>query len=71
LEAQRVISGEAGTEDEAVERAIRPHRLEEYIGQAAVKAQLEIFVTAARQRGEDLLDWARPRSRISWPPSWA
>jgi holliday junction DNA helicase RuvB len=54
LEAQRIISGVAGTEDEAVERAIRPARLDEYIGQAAVKAQLEIFVTAARQRGEAL-----------------
>jgi Holliday junction DNA helicase RuvB len=54
LEAERVISGVAGGEDEAVERAIRPGRLDEYIGQAAVKAQLEIFVTAARQRGEAL-----------------
>jgi Holliday junction DNA helicase RuvB len=54
LEAERIISGTAGTEDEAVERAIRPSRLDEYIGQAAVKAQLEIFVTAARQRGEAL-----------------
>jgi len=54
LEAERVISGVAGSEDEAVERAIRPGRLDEYIGQAAVKAQLEIFVTAARQRGEAL-----------------
>jgi Holliday junction DNA helicase RuvB len=54
LEAERIISGVAGSEDEAVERAIRPARLDEYIGQAAVKAQLEIFVTAARQRGEAL-----------------
>ena len=54
MEAQRIISGVAGTEEEAVERAIRPARLSEYIGQAAVKAQLEIFVTAARQRGEAL-----------------
>ena len=54
MEAERVISGVAGGEDEAVERAIRPGRLNEYIGQAAVKAQLEIFVTAARQRGEAL-----------------
>ena len=54
MEAQRIISGVAGGEDEAVERAIRPARLDEYIGQAAVKAQLEIFVTAARQRGEAL-----------------
>jgi len=54
LEEQRITSGVAGGEDEAVERAIRPGRLDEYIGQAAVKAQLEIFVTAARQRGEAL-----------------
>jgi holliday junction DNA helicase RuvB len=54
LEAQRITSGAAGGEDEAVERAIRPGRLAEYIGQNAVKAQLEIFVTAARQRGEAL-----------------
>ena len=54
MEAERIISGVAGGEEEAVERAIRPGRLDEYIGQAAVKAQLEIFVTAARQRGEAL-----------------
>ena len=54
MEEQRIISGVAVGEDEAVERAIRPARLNEYIGQAAVKAQLEIFVTAARQRGEAL-----------------
>ena len=54
MEAQRITSGAAGGEDEAAERAIRPGRLDEYIGQAAVKAQLEIFVTAARQRGEAL-----------------
>jgi Holliday junction DNA helicase RuvB len=54
LEAQRIISGTAGGEDEAAERAIRPGRLDEYIGQAAVKTQLEIFIAAARQRGEAL-----------------
>ena len=54
MEAERIISGVSGGEDEAVERAIRPARLADYIGQAAVKAQLEIFVTAARQRGEAL-----------------
>src|SRR5256884_6317344 len=54
MTAERIISGTAGAEEEAVERAIRPRRLEEYVGQARVKAQLEIFVTAARQRGEAL-----------------
>ncbi|HEY0342850.1 MAG TPA: Holliday junction branch migration DNA helicase RuvB [Steroidobacteraceae bacterium] len=54
MEPERLISGAAGSEEEAVDRAIRPARLAEYIGQAAVKAQLEIFVTAASQRGEAL-----------------
>src|SRR5881392_3776386 len=52
MTAERIISGTAGAEEEAVERAIRPRRLEEYVGQARVKMQLEIFIGAARQRGE-------------------
>jgi holliday junction DNA helicase RuvB len=51
---ERIISGAAGTEEEAVERAIRPRRLEEYVGQNPVKMQLEIFISAARQRAEAL-----------------
>jgi holliday junction DNA helicase RuvB len=54
LEAQRIISGTARGEDEAAEQAIRPARFDDYVGQGPVKAQLEIFVTAARQRGEAL-----------------
>ena len=54
MEPERITSGAAGNEDEVAESAIRPSRLDEYIGQKAVKAQLEIFVTAARQRGEAL-----------------
>jgi Holliday junction DNA helicase RuvB len=52
--AERIISSTANAEEEAVERAIRPRRLEEYVGQAPVKAQLEIFISAARARGEAL-----------------
>jgi holliday junction DNA helicase RuvB len=44
----------AAKDDEAFDRAVRPRRLGEYIGQARVKAQLEIFITAARQRREAL-----------------
>ena len=51
---ERIISGVAGTEEEAVERAIRPRRLAEYIGQTPVKMQLEIFISAARARAEAL-----------------
>src|SRR6187549_1937631 len=49
-----VVTPIAGREDEAFDRAVRPRRLVEYIGQPRVKAQLEIFITAARQRGEPL-----------------
>ena len=41
-------------EEEAVDRAIRPKRLADYVGQEQVKAQLEIFVKAAVKRGEAL-----------------
>src|SRR6201997_1303779 len=54
MQADRVSQAAAQGEEEAIERAIRPKRLEEYIGQRQVKAQLEIFVRAARQRGEAL-----------------
>ena len=49
-----VVTPFAGREDEAFDRAVRPRRLVEYIGQPRVKAQLEIFITAARQRREPL-----------------
>jgi Holliday junction DNA helicase RuvB len=49
-----VVAPFAGKEDEAFDRAVRPRRLAEYIGQPRVKAQLEIFITAARQRREAL-----------------
>ena len=49
-----MISGAARPEDEAVERAIRPRRLADFNGQPKVRDQLEIFVSAARGRGEAL-----------------
>jgi holliday junction DNA helicase RuvB len=53
-EPERVIGASSSQEEEAVERAIRPGRLHEYVGQAQVKTQMEIFISAARQRGEAL-----------------
>jgi Holliday junction DNA helicase RuvB len=41
-------------EDETQDRAIRPKRLAEYIGQAAVKAQLGLYIEAAAARAEAL-----------------
>ncbi len=52
---QRVISaGPAGTDEERVERAIRPHRLQDYIGQPTVREQLGISIEASRRRGDAL-----------------
>ncbi len=44
----------ASREEEAFERALRPQRLSEYVGQARAREQLDIFITAAKQRGEAL-----------------
>jgi holliday junction DNA helicase RuvB len=51
---QRVISAAGTADEEAVDRAIRPRKLADYVGQEQVKAQLEIFVQAAVKRGEAL-----------------
>lgn len=40
--------------DDALDRAIRPATLSDYIGQPKVREQMEVFITAARQRGEAL-----------------
>ena len=40
--------------EEAIERALRPHNLDEYIGQTKAREQLEIFIAAARNRSEAL-----------------
>jgi len=50
----RVVTPIGVPEDEAFDRAVRPRRLDEYIGQPRVKAQMQIFIAAARQRGEAL-----------------
>ncbi|MEI7784806.1 MAG: Holliday junction branch migration DNA helicase RuvB [Betaproteobacteria bacterium] len=52
---QRVLSSApASPREEALERALRPKLLDEYIGQAKAREQLQIFIGAARQRGEAL-----------------
>jgi Holliday junction DNA helicase RuvB len=54
IEQDRVIAGGSQREDEAYDRAVRPKTLAEYVGQPAMKAQMEIFIDAARRRGESL-----------------
>ena len=51
----RVIASTPATpQEEALERALRPKLLDDYVGQAKVRDQLEIFIGAARKRGEAL-----------------
>ena len=50
---KRVVSAApASPNEEAIERALRPKLLQEYVGQAKTREQLEIFIGAARKRGE-------------------
>jgi Holliday junction DNA helicase RuvB len=52
---QRIIAATpASPKEEAIERALRPKQLDEYVGQEKIHSQLEIFITAARNRREAL-----------------
>ncbi|WP_313166269.1 Holliday junction branch migration DNA helicase RuvB [Massilia oculi] len=51
----RVIdAAPASPNEEAIERALRPKQLDEYVGQEKIRDQLEIFISAARKRREAL-----------------
>lgn len=52
--ARRMISTELTEEDQSVESSLRPQRLEDYIGQQKAKANLKIYIEAAKQRKEAL-----------------
>ena len=55
IETDRLIAPEPLTQqEETLERALRPKVLDEYVGQEKVRGQLEIFINAARSRGEPL-----------------
>ena len=55
IETDRLIAPAAqGVQEEALERALRPKQLEEYVGQEKIRSQLSIFIEAARQRKEAL-----------------
>jgi Holliday junction DNA helicase RuvB len=52
---QRIIdAAPSSPNEEAIERALRPKHLEEYVGQSKIRDQLEIFISAARKRREAL-----------------
>ena len=53
IETDRLVATSAPEKgDEVMDRAIRPRRLADYIGQRVVREQMEIFLSAARGRGE-------------------
>ncbi|WP_114195126.1 Holliday junction branch migration DNA helicase RuvB [Edaphovirga cremea] len=54
IEADRLISPAVISEEEIIDRAIRPRLLNEYVGQPHVREQMEIFIQAAKQRGDAL-----------------
>jgi Holliday junction DNA helicase RuvB len=52
--ARTVGAARQSPQEEALERALRPRQLRDYVGQAKTREQLEIFIGAAKQRGEAL-----------------
>ena len=54
IESDRLISAQGNSEEERVDRAIRPRRLQDYIGQQELRQQMEIFIEAAQGRREAL-----------------
>ena len=51
---KRVISTQMQDEDIKIEKTLRPMTLDEYIGQEKAKANLKVYIEAAKQRGESL-----------------
>ena len=54
IEADRLISAGTTLPEDVADRAIRPKLLEEYVGQPQVRSQMEIFIKAAKLRGDAL-----------------
>ncbi|CAM3535101.1 Holliday junction branch migration DNA helicase RuvB [Parendozoicomonas haliclonae] len=55
IESDRLISAQEAPLEDRIDRAIRPDKLSDYIGQPGVREQMEIFIKAARLR-QDALD---------------
>ena len=50
----RLITSLAAEREDPLEGSLRPQRLAEYVGQPAVREQMEIFIQATSERGEAL-----------------
>lgn len=53
-ETERLVTAQARPEETALEASLRPRTLDEYVGQQPVREQMEIFIEAARRRGDPL-----------------
>ena len=55
IETDRLVTAiTSSSQEEILERALRPKQLEEYVGQEKIRGQLLIFIEAARKRREAL-----------------
>jgi holliday junction DNA helicase RuvB len=54
IDQDRLIAPAGGRDDEVADRSVRPRSLADYVGQANVKTQMDIFISAARKRSEAL-----------------
>ena len=54
MNEERIVSPDATREEDAVEASIRPKRLDDYLGQQPVREQMQIYIEAAKRRGEAL-----------------
>ena len=54
IEESRIVDTHVEKDEAVLENTIRPHQLNEYIGQSKVREQMEIFISAAKQRQEAL-----------------
>ena len=61
---ERIVNQEMDSNDLSFEQSLRPQTLKQYIGQDKVKANLSVFIEAARMR-EETLDHVL----VIWP-SW-
>ncbi len=54
IDAPRIVSSVVDQREEVLDRTVRPQKLADYVGQPVVREQMEIFIGAAKKRGEAL-----------------
>lgn len=54
IESDRLVTARENNDDDRLDRAIRPKRLKDYVGQKELRQQMEIFIQAAVSRSEAL-----------------